>query len=170
MQLFNLCLFFFEGTCQGLILWLSLTKRVSWRQGHFLNLISDRRAVCTGALELSCTFYPELFPPTILCNHLCVLLRLCDLTQHSYYQGQQSKKKKKITNFYSKTGITVHTGNMINENVREPWKKYDLEPYIFYWQTDDSWFEDYCISLTFKYPSPPSVVQDVMFIYHSNNH
>lgn len=47
-------------------------------------------------------------------------------------QGQQSKKKKKITNFYSKTGITIHTGNMINENVREPWKKYDLEPYIFY--------------------------------------
>ena len=41
-------------------------------------------------------------------------------------------KKKKITNFYSKTGITIHTGNMINENVREPWKKYDLEPYIFY--------------------------------------
>lgn len=105
MQLFNLCLFFFEGTCQGLILWLSLTKRVSWRQGHFLNLISDRRAVCTGALELSCTFYPELFPPTILCNHLCVLLRLCDLTQHSYYQGQQSKKKKKLPTFIAKQAL-----------------------------------------------------------------
>lgn len=29
-------------------------------------------------------------------------------------------------------GISVHMGNMINENVTKPWKEYDLEPYIFY--------------------------------------
>lgn len=30
-----LVFFFFKGTCQGLILWLSLTKWVSWRHGQF---------------------------------------------------------------------------------------------------------------------------------------
>lgn len=53
----------------------------------------DFRQTCSlhRSSELSCTFYPELFPPAILRNHLCVILRLCDLTQYSCYLVQQSK-------------------------------------------------------------------------------
>lgn len=46
-------------------------------------------------------FLSELFPSTILQNHLCVGVRVCDLTQYSRYPVQQSKKSSFIARWAS---------------------------------------------------------------------
>ena len=105
MQLFNLCLFFFWRNMSRVNPMTQSDKTSQLETGPLFK--PDFRQTCSlhRSSELSCTFYPELFPPTILCNHLCVLLRLCDLTQHSYYQGQQSKKRKKLPTFRAKQAL-----------------------------------------------------------------
>lgn len=43
-------------------------------------------------------------------------------------------------------------------------KKSVLEPHIFHWQTDDSWFRDYCLLPILNMPLTLQMFPDIMFI------
>lgn len=70
---------------------------------------SDFRQICSvhRSSELSCTFYPELFPSTILSNHL----HYSKIMWSDSTVTPPSPKSKKITKFHSQMGYYIQGQN-----------------------------------------------------------
>lgn len=123
---------------------------------------SDFRQICSvhRSSELSCTFYPELFPSTILSNHL----HYSKIMWSDSTVTPPSPKSKKITKFHSQMGYYIQGQNDSWKCQRNLKKKKLLGAthllltnwWFLVWELLD--FTDFQICLPF------SVVQDVMFI------